>query len=76
MAIEPGTRVLVVSISTQRIVVRPDDSISTDNFASEPLAARVLPEETDIPSSASSDTPPLETVMKDFENPFDETSSR
>src|SRR6478672_5973647 len=45
MAIEPGTRVLVVSISTQRIVVRPDDSIPTDNFASEPLAARVLPEE-------------------------------
>jgi len=76
MAIEPGTRVLVLSISTQRIVVRPDDSIATDNFASEPLAARVLPEETDMPSSASNDMPPLETVMKDFENPFDESSSR
>ncbi len=71
MAIEPGTRVLVVAISTQRVVVRPDDSISTEQFVAEPLAAHVLPEEAASPASA----PPLETVMQDFENPFDESSA-
>jgi membrane-bound ClpP family serine protease len=69
MAIEPGTRVLVVAISTQRVVVRPDDTISNEQFTSEPLAAQVLPDE------SSPAAPPLETVMKDFENPFDESSS-
>jgi membrane-bound ClpP family serine protease len=73
MAIEPGTRVLVVAISTQRVVVRPDDTISTDQFASEPLAAQVLPEEP--AATVSNQSPPLETVMKDFENPFDESSA-
>ena len=71
MAIEQGTRVLVVGISTQRIVVRPDDSISTQQFTAEPLAARVLPEEADVPPAPAGDIPPLETAMKDFENPFD-----
>ena len=73
MAIEQGTRVLVVSISTQRIVVRPDDTISTDQF-SEPLQAHVLPEEPAADTGSLPDSPPLETVMKDFENPFDEAS--
>jgi membrane-bound ClpP family serine protease len=71
MAIEPGTRIVVVGISTQRVVVRPDDSISTDQFAAEPLPARILADEPD-PALAN---PPLETVMKDFENPFDETTT-
>lgn len=72
MAIEPGTRVLVVAISTQRVVVRPDDTITDSPYLSEPLAAQVLPEE---PAVAQPGQPPLETVMKDFENPFDESSS-
>lgn len=72
MAIEPGTRIVVVAISTQRVVVRPDDSISTDQFASEPLPAQVLADEAEASPAAN---PPLETVMKDFENPFDETSA-
>ena len=71
MAIEPGTRIVVVAISTQRVVVRPDDSIASGQFE-EPLAARVLPEE---PEPAAASSPPLETVMKDFENPFDETTA-
>ena len=72
MAIDPGTRIVVVSISTQRVVVRPDDSISTDQFAAEPLSAQVRPDE---PQPAVPSIPPLETVMKDFENPFDETTA-
>ena len=72
MAIEPGTRILVVAISTQRVVVRPDDTIQAEQFAAEPLAAQVLPEE---PATTPAGTPPLETVMKDFENPFDESSA-
>jgi membrane-bound ClpP family serine protease len=72
MAIEPGTRVLVVAISTQRVVVRPDDSIQAEQFAGEPLSAQVLPEET---SASAAGEIPLETVMKDFENPFDESSA-
>ena len=72
MAIEPGTRVVVVAISTQRVVVRPDDAITTDNFADEPLAAQVLPDEAGEPRSSAVNAPSLETVMKDFETPFDE----
>lgn len=74
-AIEPGTRIVVVSISTQRVVVREDDSIAQEQFA-EPLQARVLPEEPD-PSSReiSAELPPVETVLKDFENPFDESTA-
>ena len=72
MAIEPGTRILVVAISTQRVVVRPDDTIQAEQFAAEPLAAQVLPEE---PAATPGGTLPLETVMKDFENPFDESSA-
>ena len=74
MAIDPGTRVLVVAVSTQRIVVRPDDSIASGEYAPEPMEARVLPEERQ--TAPVSDAPPLETVMKDFENPFDEGATR
>lgn len=73
MAIDPGTRVLVVGISTQRIVVRPDDSIASGALSAEPLHARILPEEE--PALPTGPTPPLETVMKDFENPFDENAA-
>jgi membrane-bound ClpP family serine protease len=72
-AIDPGTRVLVVAVSTQRIVVRPDDTIASGEFAPEPLQARVLPED-DPAAGATTAQPPLETVMKDFENPFDENT--
>jgi membrane-bound ClpP family serine protease len=70
-AIEPGTRIIVVSISTQRVVVRPDDNIPTEHFAEEPLVAQVLSDESDSLPTSSSAAPPLESVMKDFENPFD-----
>jgi membrane-bound ClpP family serine protease len=74
-AIEPGTRIVVVGISTQRIVVRADDSPSQDQF-SEPLQAHVLPEEPEPSSGAiSAELPPVETVLKDFENPFDESAA-
>ena len=73
MAIEQGTRIVVVSISTQRVVVRPDDSPAIPQFTDEPLMARVLSEEPAAAASAS-ESPPLETVMKDFENPFDEAA--
>ncbi|MBC7856389.1 MAG: hypothetical protein IAF94_23405 [Pirellulaceae bacterium] len=73
MAIEPGTRIVVVAISTQRVVVRPDDAISTDQFTSEPLPAQVLADDAEASPAAN---PPLESVMKDFENPFDETNAR
>jgi membrane-bound ClpP family serine protease len=69
MAIEPGTRIVIVAISTQRVVVRPDDSIATNQFE-EPLPAQVLPEETEQATPSAS---PLNAVLHDFENPFDET---
>ena len=71
MAIDPGTRIVVVGISTQRVVVRPDDSIAAEAFTAEPLSAQVLPDE---PASRPTDSPPLDIVLKDFENPFDETT--
>jgi len=74
-AIEPGTRIVVVSISTQRVVVRPDDGISTDHFSG-PLQAHVLPDEPPHGSTASSsELPPVEAVLKDFENPFDDSTT-
>lgn len=74
-AIEPGTRIVVVSISTQRVVVRPDDSISIDHFSG-PLQAHVLPDEPPVGSIApSSELPSTEAVLKDFENPFDDSTT-
>jgi len=75
IAIEQGTRIVVVSISTQRVVVRPDDSPSLPQFVDEPLVARVLSDEPAAAASAS-EASPLEAVMKDFENPFDEATGR
>lgn len=72
-AIEPGTRIVVIGISTQRVVVRPDD-ISQDKF-SEPLQAQILAEEPVPSESAAAAELPAETVLKDFENPFDETAA-
>ncbi len=73
-AIEPGTRIVVIGISTQRVVVRPDDSISQGQF-SEPLQAQILPEEPLPTGSPVSTELPVEPVLKDFENPFDETAA-
>ena len=74
-AIESGTRIVVVSISTQRVVVREDDSVSQSEFM-EPLQAHVLPEELEPSSGAiSAELPAVETVLKDFENPFDESTA-
>ena len=71
MAIEPGTLIVVVAISTQRVVVRPDDAISANQFEN-PLPAQVVPEEVE---PAAPSAPLLESAMKDFENPFDETTA-
>lgn len=74
-AIEPGTRIVVVSISTQRVVVRPDDAIATDHFSA-PLPAHVLPDEPppgSIPPTA--ELPSTDAVLKDFENPFDDSKT-
>lgn len=74
MAIESGTRIVVVGISTQRVVVRPDDIISPGQY-SEPLQAQILPDEPMPADSSPSAELPVETVLKDFENPFDETAA-
>jgi membrane-bound serine protease (ClpP class) len=69
MAIDPGTPVLVVGVSMQRIVVRPDDS---------PVPAEVVPSlnETvsELPPSAQPTAPapprPPEVVPNPFEEPL------
>ncbi|HUE71978.1 MAG TPA: NfeD family protein [Pirellulaceae bacterium] len=65
MAIDPGTAVVVVSVSMQRIVVRPDDS---------PVPAELVPD-LEIPSLESSPAPETTAAAAQPEplaNPFED----
>lgn len=63
MAIDPGAAVLVVGVSMQRIVVRPDDS---------PIPAQVVPD-IDLPAAEPSAPPAAAAVVAEPPlNPFEE----
>jgi membrane-bound ClpP family serine protease len=69
MAIEPGQPVIVVSVSTQRLVVRPDTTIRAE-FAdpTDPYAAESLPDESRETADPAND--PNEPLVKDIPDPF------
>jgi membrane-bound ClpP family serine protease len=65
MAIEPGQPVIVVNISTQRLVVRPDTTIRAELAqVADPSADAPVPE----PVSTAQD--PNEPLVKDIPDPF------
>lgn len=62
MPIDPGTAIVVVGVSMQRIIVRPDDS---------PLPAEVLPD-IELPAIESAPATTAATAVEPLQNPFED----